>query len=241
MTDMNKELQDRIDAYLRNEMGEEERVAFERDVELDHDLASLLNRTRRLQAILGSHCKKMEMMRQWNKEFETETKSVAVLGNRGVLRRRWVYVAMSLVACLCLGYWLLLPVSQKEGYVYDASWFELENAYRGANDYRFIDSLFVAGRYAEALTAVDSMELVCHGELKDFMGVDETALTEEELYYRQVVEEMLYQLSWYRIHVLLAQGKVGEARPILEEYQQRVGTNRTKACRLWHVLNGSEE
>ena len=230
---MDKEKQDRIDAYLRNEMTMEERAAFDREVELDPDLKEQLDLTRHIQRTLGSHQKKLDAMCRWDKEMEAEKRRN---GRRWTgMVRRWTYIAASLAACAFLGYWALYP-SQPTGEDFDERWFVSETIYRGMGDFQLIDSLMATCDYEEALSVIDSLECVCRAELNDTVGL---VLSEEDRYNCLLAEDQIYQLHWQRIRVLWANGEIGKMRSLLREYQQQPGVNQMKARSLWDKLDGT--
>ena len=224
---MNNEIQNKIDAYLRGEMTVEDIRKFEFEVENDPSLSEQLELTRQLQQVLTKRQAKLEKMAQWDREIHQSSVS-----KQPSNRWRWLYVGMVAVACL-LGVFVLFPTDRKVDYVYDADFFQREIPYRGANSGSDIDQLIVSGNFVEALSAIDSLERLCQLDLETIVkdGNDE-----EAEYHRLVIAETLYQLTWERIHLCLAQNEVDQAVSLLQQFRMQNGEFQTKAEQLWVKL-----
>ena len=69
---MKEELQDRIDEYLLNRMSDEERLAFEKEVDSNKELQEQLSFTQNVQQAVKSRNDKLAKMGEWEKEAKRE-------------------------------------------------------------------------------------------------------------------------------------------------------------------------
>lgn len=109
--------QERVDAYLRNEMTEEERKRFEEDLEQDEVLRGDYMLTRELVVALEDRREKLDLMRMWSAGIipaDTERQVAcgsqedcltAASAGRRFRIRRWVY-GLGTAACVAIGFFV---------------------------------------------------------------------------------------------------------------------------------------
>ncbi len=67
---MKIDYQDRIDEYLLHRMSEEERLAFEKEVNSDKELQEQLSFTEDIQQVLKSRNEKLTKMAEWQNDYD---------------------------------------------------------------------------------------------------------------------------------------------------------------------------
>lgn len=218
---MKEETLDKIDRYLREELTDSERNAFEnalagddilrQRVELMRDIADAVE-TRGME----EHLKVLDEVRH---------------------KRRKVYriagVVSALAVCLLLSVLFLrvgddnlsVPVSIPSYYG------EFERGGRYSQD---IVKMLRDNRYDEAISLIDSLEIAYRSE--DSLLLTKGVKTEEDIYIHEKDSIALYQLAWLRIQALIGSKKYREVRESLKQYRLQEGDYRDKADSLWILL-----
>lgn len=218
---MKEETLDKIDRYLREEMTDSERNAFENALTGDDTLRQ-----------------RVELMRDIVDAVETRgmEEHLKVLDEVRHKRRK-VYriagVVSAMAACLLLSVLFLrvgddnlsVPVSIPSYYG------EFE---RGGTYSQDIVKMLRDNRYDEALSLIDSLEIAYRSE--DSLLLTKSVKTEEDIYIHERDSIALYQLGWLRIQALIGSKKYREVRESLKQYRLQEGDYRDKADSLWILL-----
>lgn len=216
--------QDRIDAYLRKELSETERKMFEDELESNSSLAEDFALTKNLVKALESRQQKIRKMERWQQQLDVEERAASTA--RTLIRR--MVIISGIAACVLLGFFSQnsqtghqLPVFESSGLTYRGQFSDIEN----------IDCLLNEGKYKQALEEIDLQEK----EYADIIAhlVSTEQLKEEQIYEKELTEEVLYVLTWRKINVLLVLGKKNEALQILHYYRFTNGLYQKDANRLW--------
>lgn len=218
---MKEETLDKIDRYLREEMTDSERNAFENALAGDDTLRQ-----------------RVELMRDIVDAVETRgmEEHLRIL-DEVRHKRRIVYriagVVSALAACLLLSVLFLrvgddnlsIPVSISSYYG------EFE---RGGTYSQDIVKMLRDNHYDEALSLIDSLEIAYRSE--DSLLLTKSVKTEEDIYIHEKDSIALYQLGWLRIQALIGSKKYREVRESLKQYRLQEGDYRDKADSLWILL-----
>lgn len=217
---MKEETLDKIDRYLRGEMTDSERNAFENVLAGDDIL-----------------CQRVELMRDIVDAVETRGMKEHLTALDDVRhKRRKVYriggVVSTLAACLLLSILFLrvgdnlsISVSIPSDYgVYE----------RGGTYSQDIVEMLGDNQYDEALSLIDSLEIVYKSE--DSLLLAKRIKTEEDVYLHERDSIALYRLGWLRIQALIGKKKYREVRESLKQYRLQEGDYRDKADSLWILL-----
>lgn len=250
---MYKERQDRIDAYLRDEMSQEEGSRFESDLQVDADLHNDFLATTAIAKALADRKEKIDSMTCWDAEEEIR---------RNIERRRrmirWWVGGMGAVACLVIvfftGRHFFIPHSQYSSTNYSSSptfassssssltpltpvssgpdfsvpTFSTEADYPGVNNVMvYIDSLIEAKDYEEAIVCVDSLIPIYD------KGLQQASSTER---YGQNCKDTLEGLEWRRTNLLIVLGKTSEAKTCLKRIIERKGFYAEQAKSIMKTL-----
>lgn len=218
---MKEETLNKIDRYLRGEMTEREKNAFENILAGDDALRQ-----------------RVELMKDIIDAVETRAMKEHLVALDVVRsKRNQVYkigrIVSVLAACLVLVVFffhvgddhLSIPVSIPS---------DLGMYQRGGTHTQNVVKLLNDSRYDEALILVDSLRVVYRSE--DSLVLAKKIKTEEDVYIHECDSIVLYQLEWLRIQSLIGQKKYNEARESLEQYRLQEGDYRDKADSLWMLL-----
>ena len=139
------ERQDRIDRYVRGEMGQAERDDFLKEMEADSSLAEDVMLTQDISRQLGALEKKKQMMQQWEKELR-EGQDGTVAGDGGSTTVwRTLYAVAGIAACLLVGFFFWNKGEDTQTLV------------RGNASVEQISKMIDEGKYEEALVAIDEI------------------------------------------------------------------------------------
>lgn len=218
---MKEETLNKIDRYLRGEMTEREKNAFENILAGDDALRQ-----------------RVELMKDIIDAVETRAMKEHLVALDVVRsKRNQVYkigrIVSVLAACLVLAVFffhvgddhLSIPVTIPS---------DLGMYQRGGTHTRNVVKLLNDSQYDEALILVDSLRIVYRSE--DSLVLAKKIKTEEDVYIHECDSIVLYQLEWLRIQSLIGQKKYNEVRESLEQYRLQEGDYRDKADSLWMLL-----
>lgn len=218
---MKEETLDRIDRYLRGEMTDGEKQAFENILAEDDILRQRVELIRDIVDAVETRSMK-DHLRVLD-EVRYKRKKIYRIG--GVLS--------ALVACLLLFVLFLrvgddnlsIPVFIPADYgVYE----------RGGAYSQDIVNMLKDSEYDEALYLIDSLETVYQSE--DSLLLAKKIKTEEDIYVHERDSLALYQLGWLRIQALIGKKKFHEVRELLKQYRLKEGDYRNQADSLWILL-----
>lgn len=216
--------QERIDAYLRHELNEADCKLFEEELESNPSLAKDLALTKSLVKALENRQQKIRKMERWQQRLDAGERAAST--TRTLIRR--MVIISGIAACVLLGFF-----SQNSQTGYQLPVFESSDlAYRGQfSDIESIDCLLNEGKYKQALEEINLQEKEYADVIAHLVSAEQ--LKEEQIYEKELTEEVLYALTWRKINVLLALGKKNEALQILHYYRFINGLYQKDANRLW--------
>lgn len=245
---MKEEILDKIDRYLRKEMTSEETAAFEQELQNDVSLKEELELTKDIMGSLKERQRKLEQMKEWDKQYAKYVEEMAVAEPRVVnaapsygampssrkKNRMFVWIAsIGIAACLIAGVFMIRP-SYDHSIINDGINSPIVGSYRGTFFAHEIQNLIAQGKNEQALVLIDSLEENYKKETMQYHGKD--SLTEEESYDLQTNALALYELEWLRIKALMGGKQYEKAFNALDEYRMREGNYQEKADSLWNVL-----
>lgn len=201
--------QDRIDAYIRNEMNKAEREAFEEDLKKDKSLADDFMMMKFMTSALEKRRKRSKRMVAWKIAWY----------------RDWRYLASGIAACAAIAVFVLNPMYKTKNDM-DVS--------QSPNDLVSMDFNINADSLSLRLSEVDSLEIVYRYRLSRFYTKD--GMTIQENKDKRLLEHKLYEIRWEKINLLLILGRKEEALNILSEFMKEGGTYQQAAKDLWDEL-----
>ena len=222
-----KDNQDRIDAYLRNEMKEEERIAFEKELKTDGKLAADYAMTENIAKALSDRQEKAKKMKQWDQEIKNDEEQQK--------RKIWMWsIAISAAACAAILLLVFIPMNKIDSPKINGV--EGYSTLRGNMEYEDIDKLIDHHQYDKALLMIDSLQNAYQSSNKEYFAGKRDSINEEQAYNIQLTKLALYELTWRKIHVLIALDRKQEALKLLESFRSEEGDYQQKADSLWNKL-----
>lgn len=222
-----KDNQDRIDAYLRNEMKEEERIAFEKELKTDGKLAADYAMTENIAKALSDRQEKAKKMKQWDQEIKNDEEQQK--------RKIWMWsIAISAAACAAILLLVFIPMNKIDSPKINGV--EGYSTLRGNMEYEDIDKLIDHHQYDRALLMIDSLQNAYQSSNKEYFAGKRDSINEEQAYNIQLTKLALYELTWRKIHVLIALDRKQEALKLLESFRSEEGDYQQKADSLWNKL-----
>lgn len=222
-----KDNQDRIDAYLRNEMKGEERIAFEKELKTDGKLAADYAMTKNIAKALSDRQEKAKKMKQWDQEIKNDDEQQK--------RKIWMWsIAISAAACAAILLLVFIPMNKIDSSKINGV--EGYSTLRGNMEYEDIDKLIDHHQYDKALLMIDSLQNAYQSSNKEYFAGKRDSINEEQAYNIQLTKLALYELTWRKIHVLIALDRKQEALKLLESFRSEEGDYQQKADSLWNKL-----
>ena len=211
---MDTQIQDKIDNYLLDRMSEEERTAFEAEMEADQELKKQYIFTKVLKEELSEQARLKEKMRKWKEERESVATTHPV--------RKWMYAAASLAALVLVGlFYLNIKSTDYNG---------RGDVIRGANKSAFDEEVNILIENKEFKAALDLIDAkiedndiqITYNEkyVDNSVDVDEdedTPTPEEARIALKDAKEVQGELLLTKAQVLLQMGEKDKAVAILEE------------------------
>lgn len=263
---MESNYQERIDAYIRNEMSGKERIAFENDLKSDARLADEYYMTLRIVEGLSSRQEKKRMIDEWQDDIEMEEEEDSVFNRISNFLNGRKFLSGTDVTSLDME---LMPepnfIGKKQTGRKKIMWVAgvgiavciaicailiwppgsdlvspesggQSAIFRGNAGYERIDELINLQKYDMAMAVIDSLEAEYKSTYDSLAIPADDGLTEEEAYMKQRAKLGLYEISWRKINVLIALDRVAEAKALLEYFRQTEGCYKAEADSLWYRL-----
>ena len=229
---MKKEFQDRIDEYLLHRMSDEERMAFENEVNSDKELQEQLSFTEDLQHVLNSRNEKLAKMEEWQDDYKwDESRSMSRSSSRKVY-----YWISGIAAMFVVGFFLIQNLYvAKSPDKYMISPRVSDAAFRTGSDNSDIELLLSQKKYNEALDLIEEKGLV----LKDYfmeLVQDETIDDERKKYDLQIIKDEQDELKWLKAHALLGLHCKDDALLLLDELRNTEGCYQLLADSLYNNI-----
>lgn len=152
-------------------------------------------------------------------------------------RRRRLRIAITSAAAAVamlagLSAWLFFSRQQPDLPAPDSSAILYRSADNGIPE---IDSMITSGQYSSALDRVNQLCDRYDSDINAFKAVESP--TEEQAYEQALTEEIVYNLGWRKINLLIALDRDDEALPLIREYRFKIGPHQKDAHELWRKLN----
>lgn len=229
---MNTHIQDKIDNYLLNRMSDEDKAAFEAEMEADEELKKQYQFTKVLKEELSERARLREKMAQWDKE-KAEQATVRPM-------RRWMLAAASLAAIVVIGLFFtfnwhtMTPTHPGIG-----------DGIRDTDDTAFIEDVNVLVKnkeYDKAINIIDAkiaendQQIAFNEKYTDYnadMEEDEEAPTQEEAQEAlKKAKDFQGELLLMKAQVLMQSGEKDKAKAILKELTDENSPVKEKAKEL---------
>lgn len=233
---MDTQIQDKIDSYLLGRMTEEEKKAFEAEMETDEELKKQYLFTKALKKELGEHARLKEKMGQWDEEREKVNERPVSSSSK----RKWMYAAVGMAAAVLVAFFFLHIETSDVG----------NPPIRGGGDSTFnkeVDSLVEKKEYAEALEEIEGKVTDCDNYIIFYKKCIDNTVSEEEEEEKLSPEEAeielkkteaeLMDLKLMKAQVLLKMGEKDKAADILKELSHEDSTVQEKAKELLEEIN----
>lgn len=263
---MENNYQERIDAYIRNEMSGKERIAFEHDLKSDAKLAEEYYMTLRIVEGLSSRQEKKRIMDEWQNDIEMEREEDSGLNRISKIFKGRTILSEADETSLDMD---MMPepkfTGNKRGRIKRIMWVagigiaaciaicviliwppgsdfvspeigDQSAIFRGNAGYERIDELINLQKYDMAMSVIDSVEAEYKSTYDSLAVSADDGMTEEEAYLKQRTVLGLYEISWRKINVLIALDRVAEAKALLEYFRQTEGCYKAEADSLWYRL-----
>lgn len=229
---MKIDYQDRIDEYLLHRMSDEERMAFENEVNGDKELQEQLSYTEDVQQVLKSRNEKIAKMEEWQDDYEwSETSSKPRSSSRKVL-----YWISSIAAMFVIGFFLIQNIYVAKSPVeYMASSGMSGVTFRAGADNSDIEQLLSQEKYGEALYMIEEKCLALKDDSLELVQ-DITIDDERKEYDLQIVKDKQNELKWLKVHALLELHYNEGALLLLDELRNTEGYYQMSADSLYNQM-----
>lgn len=208
---MKIEYQDRIDEYLLNRMTEEERRAFEKEVETDAELKDQLEYSDEVRRLVIDRNEKLAAMREWDKEYVRKSKREKTIK----MASYWV----TAVAAVFIGGIFILNGNWNKGIEipYPA---EYAN-FKGGGNYAEIQQCLEKGKNAKAMEMIEEEER----EIERLYEESEKKITDEKQREdeKNRIKSYSDELQWLKVYALFGLERNDEAIQLLGEIRDGDG------------------
>ena len=233
---MDTQIQDKIDSYLLGRMTEEEKKAFEAEMETDEELKKQYLFTKALKKEVGEHARLKEEMGQWDEEREKVDERPVSSSSK----RKWMYAAVGMAAAVLVAFFFLHIETSDVG----------NPPIRSGGDSTFnkeVDSLVEKKEYAKALEEIEGKVTDCDNYIIFYKKCIDNTVSEEEEEEKLSPEEAgielrkteaeLMDLKLMKAQVLLKMGEKDKAADILKELSHENSIVKEKAKELLEEIN----
>lgn len=253
---MNIDYQDIIDRYLLHEMTNEERLAFEKELNSNDELKEQFEFTKNVQQVIKSRNEKLAAMREWQDDYTwqdehnedeaasnaTSDSSRAIFSNNKESKRssmrRTIYWISGIAALFIAGVLFFhhnntsAPSSPTSPSVKDAA---PRGEFRSGGNFADIQLLLNQKNYNEALSLTeqniqqlrnDSISLVQNNKINE----------EQKRYKMLIVADKHNELKWYKACALYGLNKKDLALQLLDELRQKDSYYKNQADSMYNKI-----
>jgi len=222
---MKMELQDKIDNYLLDRMSEDERRAFEKEMDGNEELQEQLGFTKNVRSVLVSRNEKLAKMKKWDVDEQIQVACRS--------RRTWVYKISGIAAVFIIGFFLFSTL------------FNNNNSLSGDyNNYNVIapkqmssDDVLSTEKNRKLLASIEEKEYEVLSELRMLTSRGANDVVSEEDKERMAsLKKQLEELQWSRVTLMVELKDYKQALIVLEEIRQSESVYMEKADSLYHIL-----
>lgn len=256
---MKIDYQDRIDEYLLHRMTDEERTAFENEVNNDLELQEQLSFTEDVQQTLKSRNEKLAKMEKWKGDYEWEEgPSVAAAAEYRATGsgydycpappmdeartkprlsgHKMIYWISGIAAMFVVGFFLIqnLYVTKVPDNYMDSPRMSDVTIRTGSDNYD-IELLLRQKKYDEALDMIEEKGMVLNDDSLELVQ-DATIDDERKEYDLQIVKDKRDELKWLKAHALLGLHCKDYALRLLDELRNTEGYYQMPADSLYNHI-----
>ena len=229
--------EDRINAYLRHEMSQSERVAFEKDLKSDESLRHDYELTCRIKEALSLRKDMMHKLNQWEEEEAKNEKQDNYNVKKRFMLRHWM-IGLSVAACIAGAIIVLRPLffpDYSKEIRFSSMPSQIASASKQSSSLSIttLDSLIATKEYSQALIMVDSISDMYKGDISTTGRQDSIYGTGTD---SQQMLDSIYQLEWRRIQILNGLDRRNETLDLLKPFREHDGMFKSSADSLYHVL-----
>ena len=223
---MKEELQQKIDKYLMHQMSDEERTAFEKEVDSNEELQEQLSFTEEVQQVLNSRNDKLMKIREWENDRSNKAKKSSV--------KRIYYWTSGIAALFIVG--LLTFSTYISPYLKNSRTKDSiadNNINKTNNEYEIIETLLANCDYEKALRQIESKEFELQFKVgiygPDTASIDTTDSDEKVTIpdnskanndgIGNKYESEYEYILWLKAQALIGLNRIEEATSVLEWLQ----------------------
>ena len=232
---MNFESQDRIDDYLMGRMPDDERMAFEKELEGDKKLKEQLEFTGNLKQALKSRNVKLAAMEKWKDDYIWEEDRRVVASSRPS-GKRVLYWISGVAAVFVAGFFVIrnLNVGSNGSDFLSSPGFD-NTVFRAGSDNSDVEFLFSQKKYDEALALIEQKNQVLNKDTLELIGNPE--IEKEQIEYKLLIyRDQADELKWLKVHALIELNRRYDALPLLNELRSREGLYKISADSIYNNL-----
>jgi hypothetical protein len=239
---MKIELQDHIDDYLLGRMSDQDRIAFEKQVEQDDELREQLDFTRNVRDSIKSRNEKLARIKEWEEKASKENAQNGVI----VSMRRTLYWVSGIAAVFIAGVFVFnqfMPSSSERlPYVASQQDYSLGSngaaLIVGANPVQDIEQQLAAGDYQNALARIEKEEENVRTELMILeRGLESRGEQQEDADEKHdSLDSELSRLLYLKAQALIGLGRNDEALVLLNSIRETDSMYKEQADSLYHLI-----
>ena len=218
MTDNRQDLTDR---YIRGEMNDGERTAFERRMQTDEELREIYRYTLRVSRVVKDRNEKYEKMQQW------ERRRCAARPRRSA--GSWSRLAYA-VACAAAIVAAVFFINRRPSMPrLDMHRYE---CYRGANCVQHVANLIAGKQYDSAIYLIERAEEDFRSDADSLARLMQKASADRlrSLEYENSANKLDYdELRWLKVYALMGQDRYDDAEKLLRDISSGEGKYRALA------------
>ncbi len=232
--DINQEYQDKIDQYLLGRMSEQDRLAFEQELNKDQELSKQFEFTKNVKDAIVGRSRRLSQIQEWEQAYEEKKKAAA--DQIGSSSLRYIYWISGIAAFFIAGFFLFQTelFDTKEGGIKPVS--VNVSSLRGGEDNTIIANLINEGNYNSALEQIGKSLQNLKSEKRqteqDKANIDE----EEYIYLKEVIEIQMDELKLLKAYALMGLKQTNKAIEILDELRKGEGQFQMQADSLYNEL-----
>lgn len=207
---MKIEYQDKIDEYLLNRMTEEERQAFEKEVENDAELKDQLEYSDEVRRLVIDRNEKFAAMREWDKEYVRKSKREKTIK----MASYWV----AAIAAIFIGGIFILNGNWNKGIEipYPAEY----PSFMSGGNYAEIQQCLEKGKNAKAMEMIEEEEREIERLYDESEKITDENQRDDE---KKRIKFYTNELQWLKVYALFGLERNDEAMQLLGEIRKGDG------------------
>ncbi len=254
---MKIDYQDRIDEYILHRMPDEERMAFENEINGNKELQEQMSFTEDVQQVLKSRNEKLTAMEEWKDDYVWEDEKVVAAfaaecrptgseydycpvpsmeQTRALPRssgKQYLYWISGIASIFIVGFFLIHNfIGDKEDVIINPSSIEYRTM-RGGGNYANIEKLLADKNYEEVIKLVEIEEEKLSEQRTSANYISDE---EQRIYTLMLIREKTDELSWMKVFALLGVDRRDEALQLLDQLRKSEGEYKEKADSLYIIM-----